>query len=46
MVRVTDAHLAAVLDATAGPHAVLTSDVDDLRRIANHLGIRLNLVPV
>jgi hypothetical protein len=45
-VSVTDAHLAAVLDVTAGPHAVLTSDVDDLRRIAHHLDIGLNIVPV
>jgi hypothetical protein len=45
-VSVTDAHLAAVLDATAGPHAVLTSDIDDLRRIATHLDVRLNIVAV
>jgi hypothetical protein len=37
-VSVADAHLGAVLGATAGPHAVLTSDADDLGRIATHLG--------
>jgi hypothetical protein len=45
-VSVADAHVGAVLDATAGPHAVLTSDVDDLRRIAEHLGVELNIVNV
>lgn len=45
-VSVTDAHLAAVLGGTAGPHAVVTSDRKDLARIAAHLGIRLEIVPV
>jgi len=40
-VPVADAHLAAVLATSAGPHAVLTSDAEDLRRIADHLGIPL-----
>jgi hypothetical protein len=39
-VSVIDAHLGAVLAATAGPHAVLTSDAGDLQRIAKHLGAR------
>jgi hypothetical protein len=45
-VSVADAHVAAVLDATAGPHAVVTSDAGDLHRIAGHLGIRLNIVAI
>lgn len=45
-VSVADAHLAATLQATAGPHAVLTSDVDDVHRIAGHLGVRVTVVPV
>ncbi|MCA1676225.1 MAG: hypothetical protein LC799_29975 [Actinobacteria bacterium] len=36
-VSVADAHLAAVIVSAAGPVAVLTSDVVDLRRIAGHL---------
>lgn len=45
-VSVADAHLAAVLRATTGPHAVLTSDTHDVRRIAEHLGIEITVVPV
>ncbi|MGH3901027.1 MAG: hypothetical protein ACRDTA_22835 [Pseudonocardiaceae bacterium] len=45
-VSVADAHLGAVLGATAGPHAVITSDADDLRRIATHLGIRPTVLTV
>lgn len=45
-VSVADAHLAAVLGDTKGPHAVVTSDRKDLGRIAAHLGIRVNVVPV
>lgn len=37
-VSVADAHIAAVLETAPGPLAVLTSDVDDVRRIAAHLG--------
>lgn len=43
-VSVADAHLGAVLGATEGPHAVLTSDTGDLRRIAKHLGARIKVV--
>lgn len=43
-VSVADAHIAAVLDATAGPHAVLTGDAGDLYRIARHLDIPLRIV--
>lgn len=45
-VSVADAHVAAVLDATAGPHAVVTSDTDDLRRIAGHLRIQVTIVAI
>ncbi|MGH3801016.1 MAG: hypothetical protein ACRDTD_12920 [Pseudonocardiaceae bacterium] len=45
-VSVVDAHLGAALGATAGPHAVLTSDTDDLRRIAKHLGARPTILAV
>ncbi|MGH8905062.1 MAG: hypothetical protein ACRD0K_00710 [Egibacteraceae bacterium] len=45
-ISVADAHVAAALDATSGPHAVLTSDIEDLRRIAEHLDIPLNIVTI
>jgi len=45
-VSVADAHLAATLAVAAGPHAVLTSDAGDVRRIAEHLGVRLTIVTV
>lgn len=45
-VSVADAHLAVVLGDTKGPHAVVTSDRKDLGRIANYLGVRVNIVPV
>jgi D-arabinose 5-phosphate isomerase GutQ len=45
-ISVADAHIASTLEASAGPHAVLTSDSDDVQRIADHLGVRLNIVPV
>lgn len=41
---VADAHLAAVLQAAQGPIAVLTSDVDDVRRIAAHLDVPVTVV--
>ena len=37
-VSVADAHLGVVCAALNGPHAVLTSDVADVRRLAAHLG--------
>lgn len=43
-VTVADGHIAAVLGATPGPHAVITSDAADLRRIAGHLDLRVNIV--
>lgn len=36
---VADAHIAAFLETTAAPHAVVTSDHGDLRRIASRLAI-------
>ncbi|HVF75099.1 MAG TPA: hypothetical protein VM938_08620 [Acidimicrobiales bacterium] len=43
-VSVADAHLAAVLDVTAAPHAVITSDADDMGRIADALAVRPRIV--
>ena len=43
-VSVADAHLAAAIATTDGPHAVLTSDVQDLRAVADHLGVPLRLI--
>ncbi len=43
-VSVADAHLAAVVATTDGPHAVLSSDADDVRSIGEHLGVALRLV--
>ena len=45
-VSVADAHLGAVLSTTPGPHAVMTSDRGDARRIAAHIGGPVNIVPV
>jgi hypothetical protein len=45
-VSVADAHLAAVLAALPAPCAVLTSDPDDLRRIAAHLDLPVTVVPL
>jgi len=45
-VSVADAHIAAVLTDTEGPHSVVTSDRKDLRRIATHLGIKVEIVAV
>lgn len=45
-ISVADAHLGAVLAVTPAPHAVLTSDVADMRRITGHLGIDATLMVV
>lgn len=45
-VSVADAHLAAVVSDTTGPHAVVTSDVGDMRRLAAALGVDLRIVPL
>lgn len=43
-ISVADAHLAAVVATTDGPHAVLSSDADDVRSVGEHLGVALRLV--
>lgn len=45
-VSVADAHLASVLLTPPGPHAVLTSDKADVRRIAAHVGVAVNVLVV
>lgn len=45
-ISVADAHLTASLQGAAPPQAVLTSDTDDARRIAQYLGIAIAVVPV
>lgn len=45
-VSVADAHLAASLQVTPAPHAVLTSDPDDIGRISRHLGIPVTVLAV
>ena len=45
-VSVADAHLGATLQATPGPHAVLTSDPADLRRIYQYVGIDTRILTV
>lgn len=45
-VSVVDAHLAAVIAATAGPHAVVTSDADDLRRVSAQLAVEATIIVV
>lgn len=43
-VSVPDAHLGIALTDLVGPHAVLTSDVGDVRRLARHMGTPTNVV--
>ena len=45
-VSVADAHLGAVLETTPGPHAVLTSDADDVRRMSDHVGTAVQVVTI
>jgi hypothetical protein len=45
-VSVADAHLGSVLATTPGPHAVLTSEEADVRRISGHIGIPVTVVVV
>jgi hypothetical protein len=45
-VSVTDAHVAVTIAGSDGPHAVLTSDVDDIERIARHVGAELRILAV
>lgn len=43
-ISVADAHIGAVVGGLAGPCTVLTSDVDDVRRIAAHLDLAVTVV--
>ena len=43
---VADAHVAATLASTPGPHAVVTSDERDVRRGADHVGVSVTIVRV
>ena len=43
---VADAHLAATLHITPGPHSVVTSDEPDIRRSAQHVGVAVNVIRV
>ncbi len=45
-VSVADAHIAVALETISGPHAVLTSDQDDIRRIADHLSVQPSIVSI
>jgi hypothetical protein len=45
-VSVADAHIGAVLSSTAEPHAVVTSDPDDVQRVAGHFNLNVNIVRV
>lgn len=45
-VSVADAHLAATLASTPGPHAVMTSDEPDVRRGADHVGVPVTVVRI
>jgi predicted nucleic acid-binding protein len=45
-VSVADAHLAATLASTPGPHAVVTSDEPDVRRGADRVGVSIIVVKV
>ena len=45
-VSVAEAHLAATLASTRGPHAVMTSDEPDVRRGADHVGVSVTIVRV
>lgn len=43
-VSVADAHLGASVTATPGPHAIVTGDVADMRKIAEYLDAAVNVV--
>jgi hypothetical protein len=45
-VSVAGAHVAATLEMTPAPHAVVTSDVRDARRVADHLGLGTAVVNI
>ncbi|MGQ0631760.1 MAG: hypothetical protein ACT4P1_12005 [Sporichthyaceae bacterium] len=41
---VADAHLGAALRATQGPHTIITSDIEDMTRLAAHLDIPVTTI--
>lgn len=43
-VSVVDAHIGAAIGATTAPHAIVSSDVPDMRRIVDHLGVPVTVV--
>ena len=45
-VSVADAHIGVTLAATPGPHAVLTSDEDDMNLVAAVAGVTVTVVAV
>lgn len=45
-VSVADSHIAAVLGTVPGPHVVVTSDAEDIRRIAEMAGVLPTIVVV
>jgi hypothetical protein len=45
-ISVADSHVAAVLGTEPGPHAVVTSDAEDIRRIAGMVGVLPTIVKV
>jgi len=45
-VSIADSHVAVVLGTEPGPHAVVTSDAEDIRRIAGMVGVLPAIVKV
>jgi hypothetical protein len=45
-VSIADGHIAAVLGTAPGPHAVVTSDAEDIHRIAGMVGVLPAIVKV
>lgn len=45
-VSIADGHIAAALSTVPGPHAVVTSDAEDIRRIAGMVGVLTTIVKV
>lgn|GEM_PF-5705637 len=43
-ISVADAHLGAAMSALGAPHVVVTSDVADVRRLAEHLMTQTTVV--
>lgn len=45
-VSAADGHIVAVLGASAAPHTVVTSDIEDMRRLAGQLGLEITAARV